>query len=196
VATASEVISPASARVAGMIARSDNERGFWWSPSNTQMNGIIGTARAVDFALGDSNARANLLNEQEVATIIHENGYRLWGNRTCSADPKFAFLSVTRTNDMINESILLAHLWAVDRNITKTYIEDVLAGINAYLGNLTAQGAILGGKAWVDPDLNTPDQIAQGHVWFDYDFTPPYPAERITMRSHLVNDYITEVIKA
>jgi len=196
VATASEVISPASARVAGMIARSDNERGYWWSPSNTMMNGIIGTARPVDFALGDTTARANLLNEQEVATIIHEDGYRLWGNRTCSADPKFAFLNVTRVNDMINESILLAHLWAVDRNITKTYVEDVLAGINAYLDKLTATGAILGGKAWLDQDLNTPAEIAQGHVYFDYDFTPPYPAERITMRSHLVNDYITEVTKA
>ena len=25
-----------------------------------------------------------LLNENEVATIIQEDGYRLWGNRTCS----------------------------------------------------------------------------------------------------------------
>jgi phage tail sheath protein FI len=29
----------------------------------------MGTARSVDFALGDTNARANFLNENEVATI-------------------------------------------------------------------------------------------------------------------------------
>ncbi|WP_178860830.1 phage tail sheath protein [Thiomicrorhabdus cannonii] len=194
-ATSSEMIQPASARVAGMIAKSDNERGFWWSPSNREMLGIIGTARAVDFTLGDVNARANYLNENEVATIIQKDGYRLWGNRTCSADPKWAFLSVVRTADMINDSLLRAHMWAVDRNITKTYVEDVLEGVNNYLRHLTNIGAILGGKAWADPELNSIDQIQQGNVYFDFDFTPPYPAEHITFRSHMVGDYIEEIFK-
>lgn len=188
-----DALQPASARAAGMIARSDNDRGFWWSPSNTEMHAIEGTARAVDFVLGDVNARANYLNENEVATIIQKDGYRLWGNRTCSSDPKWAFLSVRRTADMINESLLRAHMWAVDRNITKTYVDDVLAGVNAYLRHLVAVGAILGGSAWADPALNTPDQISQGIVYFDFDFTPPYPAEHIVFRSRLVNDYIEEV---
>lgn len=188
-----DALQPSSARVAGMLARSDNDRGYWWSPSNTEMYGISGTARAVDFVLGDPNARANYLNENEVATIIQQDGYRLWGNRTCSSDPKWAFLSVRRTADMINESLLRAHLWAVDRNITKTYVEDVLEGVNAYLRHLTAIGAILGGSAWADPALNTPDQVSQGIVYFDFDFTPPYPAEHIVFRSRLVNDYIEEV---
>ncbi|NJB67206.1 hypothetical protein GGQ74_000846 [Desulfobaculum xiamenense] len=184
---------PASARVAGMIARTDNDRGFWWSPSNREVLGVSGTARPVDFTLGDTNCRANALNEKNVATIINEGGYRLWGNRTGSIDPKWCFLSVRRTADMINESILAAHLWAVDRNITKTYVEDVVEGVNAYLRHLTAVGAILGGECWADPELNTPDQVQQGKVYFDFDFTPPYPAEHVTFRSHLVNDYIEEV---
>lgn len=189
----SAVFAYSSAHVAGLIAKSDDERGFWWSPSNQNIGGIIGTERSVDFTLGDANARANLLNEQEVATIIRQDGYRLWGNRTCSADPKWAFLSVVRTADMINESLLRAHLWAVDRNITKTYVEDVKEGVNAYLRHLKAVGAILGGQCWADPELNTPDQVAQGKVYFDFDFTPPYPAEHITFRSHLVNDYVSTI---
>jgi len=191
--TSAYIDQPASARVAGMIAKSDNERGFWWSPSNREMYGIGGTTRAIDFTLGDANSRANLLNEQNIATIINQNGYRLWGNRTLSADSKWAFLSVVRTADMINESILVNHLWAVDRNITKTYVEDVLEGVNAYLRNLKAKGAILGGECWANEELNTADQIAAGKVYFDFDFTPPYPAEHITLRSHLVDDYIEEV---
>jgi phage tail sheath protein FI len=189
----SEISLPVSARVAGMIAKSDNERGFWWSPSNREIYGITGISRAIGFALGDINAIANYLNENEVATVIQKDGYRLWGNRTCSADPKWAFLSVVRTADMIHESLLRAHLWAVDRNITKTYLEDVQEGVNDYLRHLVAVGAILGGSCWADPDLNTPDQIADGKVYFDFDFTPPYPAEHITFRSHLVNDYIVEL---
>lgn len=95
------VAKPASPCVAGLIAKSDNDRGFWWSPSNQNINGIMGTVRPVDFALGDASARANLLNEQGVATIIRQDGYRLWGNRTLSSDPKWMFLSVRRTADMI-----------------------------------------------------------------------------------------------
>jgi phage tail sheath protein FI len=189
-----EVTRPVSARVAGLIAKSDAERGFWWSPSNQEIRGLLGTARSVDFALGDINARANILNENEVATIIQKEGFRLWGNRTCSADPKWAFLSVRRTADMINESLLRAHMWAVDRNITKTYIEDVLEGVNAYLRYLQTLGAIINGRAWADAELNTPDQISQGIVYIDFDFTPPYPAEHITFRSHLVDDYLVEVL--
>ncbi|MBF0304189.1 MAG: phage tail sheath subtilisin-like domain-containing protein [Alphaproteobacteria bacterium] len=192
-ATNAAIDQPASARVAGMIARSDNERGFWWSPSNLEMFGIVGTTRPVDFVLGDTNCRANYLNENEVATIIQEDGYRLWGNRTCSSDPKWAFLSVRRTADMINDSVMRSHMWAVDRNIVKTYITDVSDGVNAYLRHLTVLGALLGGRCWADPELNTPDQISQGKVYFDFDFTPPYPAEHITFRSRMVNDYLEEL---
>lgn len=187
------VTEPASARVAGMLAKTDNDKGFWWSPSNQNINGIIGTGRPVDFKLGDANSRANLLNEKNVTTIIRQDGYRLWGNRTLASDPKWAFLSVRRTADIINESLQRAHLWAVDRNITKTYVEDVVEGVNAYLRTLKSLGAILGGECWADPDLNTPANITQGKVYFNFDFTPPYPAEHITFRSHLVNDYIEEV---
>lgn len=182
-----------SACVAGLIAKSDNERGWWWSPSNQEINGIIGTSRAIDFAMGDASCRANLLNENNVATIIRQNGYRLWGNRTLSNDKKWAFLCVVRTADMIDESLKAAHLWAVDRGITKTYVSDVIEGVNAYLRYLTNIGAILGGSCWADPDLNSADQIAQGKVYFDFDFTPVYPSEHVIFRSHLVNDYIKEI---
>jgi phage tail sheath protein FI len=187
------VTEPASARVAGMIAKSDNDRGFWWSPSNTLMNGIVGTDRAIDFQLGDKNARANLLNEKEVATIIRQNGFRLWGNRTCSNDPKWAFLSVVRTADMINDSLLRAHMWAVDRNITKTYIEDVTNSVQSYLDSLKAQGAIIGGSIWAEDELNTPENIAAGKIYFSFDFTPPTPAEHIVFRSILTNNYLEEL---
>jgi phage tail sheath protein FI len=189
----SEVYEWSSPAVAGLIAKSDNERGFWWSPSNQNINGIIGTERKIDFAFGDTTSRANLLNEAKVATIIRQDGYRLWGNRTLSADPKWVFLSVVRTADIIHDSLQRAHRWAVDRNITKTYVQDVIEGVNNYLRHLQAIGAILGGQCWADPDLNAPDQIALGKVYFDFDFTPPYPAERITFRSHLTNDYIKNI---
>lgn len=188
------VALPASSAVAGLINRVDNELGFWWSPSNKIINGIEGTARAIDFTLGDYTSRANLLNEQKVATIIREQGFRLWGNRSTSAEPLYAFLSVRRTADMINESILRGHLWAVDRCISAVYLEEVMESVRGYLRSLKARGAILGGDVWVDPDLNSPTSIAAGQVFFDFEFTPPYPAERVTFRSHLVNTYVVDLL--
>ncbi|WP_253303733.1 phage tail sheath subtilisin-like domain-containing protein [Wolbachia endosymbiont of Phyllotreta cruciferae] len=185
-----EEILPSSPFVAGLIAKIDSEQGFWHSPSNKEINGIVGTSRPIDFTLGNINCRANHLNENEVTTIIHQSGYRLWGNRTCSDDSKWAFLSVRRTADLINDSLLRAHLWAVDRNITKTYIDDVIEGVNSYLANLKAQGAIISGKCYATPELNTPINIASGKVYFDFEFTPSYPAEQITFRSHLVSGTI------
>jgi phage tail sheath protein FI len=187
------VEKPSSSCIAGLIAKSDNERGFWWSPSNMVINGIVGTSKPVDFALGDTNCTANFLNEHGIATIIQQDGFRLWGNRTVSSDIKWIFLQTRRTADMINDSLLKAHLWAVDRNITKTYIEDVLEGVNNYLRYLKSIQAIIDGKAFINPELNTPDQIAQGKVTFDFDFTPPYPAEHITFRSRMTDEYLVEL---
>ncbi|WP_375674393.1 phage tail sheath family protein, partial [Bartonella sp. CL100XZDX] len=139
------------------------------------------------------SSRANLLNEQNITTIIRENGYRLWGNRTLSSDTKFAFLSVVRTADMINDAILRGHLWAVDRNIKKTYMSDVSESVNAYLRDLKAQGAILGGRCTPDLELNTASAIESGRVYFNVEFTPTTPAEHITFRSRIVNDYLEEI---
>lgn len=180
--------------VAGVLAKSDNDKGFWWSPSNQEVFGITSLDAPVDFQLGDSTSLANVLNEGKVTTFIRQGGFRVWGNLTGAVDPKWQFLSVRRTADIINDSILFNHLWAVDRNITRTYLEDVADGVNAYLSTLTALGAIIGGRCWPDPDLNTPSNIALGKVYFTFEFTPPYPAQTVTFRSILTNEYLAELI--
>jgi phage tail sheath protein FI len=180
--------------VAGVLAKSDNDKGFWWSPSNQEVFGINSLDYPVDFQLGDTTSLANVLNEGKVTTFIRQGGFRVWGNLTGSIDAKWQFLSVRRTADIINDSILYNHLWAVDRNITRTYLEDVSDGVNNYLSTLTNLGAIIGGKCWPDPALNSPDQIALGKVYFNFEFTPPYPAQTVTFRSILTNDYLSELI--
>ncbi|WCR54462.1 MAG: Putative prophage major tail sheath protein [Wolbachia endosymbiont of Ctenocephalides orientis wCori] len=70
-------------------------------------------------------------------------------------------------------------------------MDDVIESVNSYLANLKVQGAILNGKCYATPDLNTPANIASGKVFFDFEFTPPYPAEQITFRSHLINNEIS-----
>jgi phage tail sheath protein FI len=184
----------ASPYVAGVIARTDRELGFWCSPSNKIINGIIGLSKSIDFSLGDSACKANYLNENNIATIINQDGYRLWGNRTTSGEEAYKFLCVRRTADIISESILRAHLWAVDRNIVKNYLTDVTENVNAFLATLKSQGAILGGKCFANKELNTAANIAEGKVYFDFSFTPTYPAEQVTFRAFLDNSDIESII--
>jgi phage tail sheath protein FI len=187
-------IVPASPYVAGVIARTDNEKGFWYSPSNQKINGIIGLSKSIDFVLGDSVCKANYLNENNIATVINQDGYRLWGNHSTSNESSYKFLCVRRTADVISDSILKAHLWAVDRNIVKNYLTDVTESVNAFLANLKSRGAILAGKCFANKDLNTAANIAEGKVYFDFEFTPAYPAEQVTFRAYLQNDNIESVI--
>jgi phage tail sheath protein FI len=184
----------ASSYVAGIIARNDNENGFWHSPSNKLINGIVGLSKSVDFTLGDSSCKANYLNENNIAAIVNQDGYRLWGNRTTSTESAYKFLCARRTADIISDSILRAHLWAVDRNIVKNYLVDVTESVNAFLANLKSQGAILQGKCFANKELNTAANIADGKVFFDFEFTPAYPAEQVTFRAYLNDNDLESVI--
>jgi uncharacterized protein len=185
---------PASPYIAGAIAGSDQQRGWWWSPSNFTLAGIQGASEPISFTLGERTCDANVLNQAGIATIIQQQGCRVWGDRSAIAKGSpWQFLSVRRIADAINESLLKAHFWAVDQNITKNYVDSIESSVNAYLRSLKAQGAIIDGRCWADPQKNTPTNIQNGELYFNFDFTPPYPAEHITFTSALVNDYLNEV---
>lgn len=190
------VDQPASARVAGVISRMDHEKGFWWSPSNQILNGIVGTSRPVGWAAGDPNSEANWLNEREITTIIRRDGFRLWGNRTSADDPKWAFLSVRRTADMIYEAAEAAFLWAMDRPLSAQLVLDIQESINAYLRTMQARAVVLGGRCWLDPELNTPADLMAGRLSLDFDIEPPAPLERLTFRAHREAGYYTELVDA
>lgn len=87
-----------------------------------------------------------------------------------------------------------AHLWAVDRNIVKNYLTDVVESVNAFLADLKSRGAILAGKCFANKELNTAANIADGKVFFDFEFTPAYPAEQVTFRAYLKNDDIESLL--
>lgn len=188
------VDAPASAWAAGVFAWTDSEYGFWSSPSNKEFVGITGTTRAIEYLDGDETCRANLLNNANIATIIRDDGFRLWGNRTLSSDPKWAFVTRVRTMDMVMDAILYGHKWAVDRGITSTYIRDVTEGLQAFMRDLKAQGAIINFEVYADPVLNTASQLEQGKVYWNIRFTDVPPAENPNFRIEVTNQWLTEVL--
>lgn len=188
------VDAPGSAWVAGLFAWTDREYGFWASPSNKEFVGITGTSRPIEFLDGDETCRANLLNNANITTIIRDDGYRLWGNRTLSSDPKWAFVTRVRTMDIVMDAILYGHKWAVDRSITATYIKDVTEGLQAFMRDLKAQGAIINFEVFADPELNTASQLEQGKVYWNIRFTDVPPAENPNFRVEVTNQWLTEVL--
>ncbi len=128
----------------GRAAR-DITKGFWRSPSNTPLGGVIDAARPIVFRINESETEVNRLNEANVATIVHQNGYRLWRNRTTAIDPLWTFMPVRRTADMIHESIEQSLLWAMDRPINGQTIEVIRDSVQACLSTLVARGALIGG---------------------------------------------------
>ncbi|TRD18399.1 phage tail sheath subtilisin-like domain-containing protein [Palleronia caenipelagi] len=195
-ASATDVTMPASAHVAGLIARRDVEKGFWWSPSNQIIRGITGTTRPVGFHLSSAATEANRMNEAEVATIIRRDGFRLWGNRSTSADAQWAFLSVRRTADLLAESVEAAHLWAMDRPMSAQLFMDIRDGVQAFGQGLVRQGALLGFRCWLDAELNTEATLKAGKLYLDYAFEPPAPLEHLVFRAHREGTYYEDLVSS
>ena len=193
--TSKTIDAPASAFTAGLFAWTDTEYGFWASPSNKEFVGITGTMRPIEFLDGDETCRANLLNNANIATIIRDGGYRLWGNRTLSTDSKWAFVTRVRTVDIVMDAILAGHKWAVDRSITKTYVKDVTDGLEAFMRDLKNQGAVINFEVYADTALNTASQLEQGKVYWNIRFTDVPPAENPIFRVEVTNQWLTEVLE-
>lgn len=183
------VYRPYSAFAAGLRARIDYEKGWWWSKSNQEVYNILGVEQVDEFILGERNCDANLLNMQNVSTLIRRAGFKHWGNRLCSSHPQWHFESVRRTADVIEDSIQEAMLAYVDRPLDRQNADDIIGTINAYMRRLVAEGAIFGGRAWLDPELNTAETLAAGELYINYDFGPKSPTELISMRVSVNNEY-------
>ncbi|MHC8343350.1 phage tail sheath subtilisin-like domain-containing protein [Pseudomonas sp. RT6P73] len=193
--TSATVDAPASAWVAGLFAWTDANYGYWASPSNKEFVGITGTTRPIEYLDGDETCRANLLNNAKISTILRDGGYRLWGNRTLSSDPKWAFVTRVRTCDILMDAIQAGHKWAVDRSITKTYVQDVTEGLQAFMRDQKNAGAVINFDVYADKEMNTASQIEQGKIYWRIRFTDVPPAENPNFLIEVTNEWLTEVLE-
>lgn len=186
VGSALEAYSP---RLAGVIARTDALLGYWYSPSNKQIQGVTGIELPLTAAVNDPACDVNALNAAGIMTIFtgFGAGIRTWGNRS-SAFPGSSdigtFLAVRRTIDVVDESIELAALEHIDKPIGPVLVDAILADVNAFIRTLVTRGALMAGSRveWFAED-NAPVDLAAGKLTFTKTFCPPPPAERITYKS-------------
>lgn len=180
-----------------LAAGAEGMTNYYDSSSMTILDPIQGLTKPVTFEEGNPNTITNLLNEHGVTTFIQQKGWRLYGLQGASDDPVWKYRPHVRTDDAIAEAIIHAHTWAKDRQIKRTYTDEVLRSLNTYLQYLgsPAVEAIAGGVAWLDPEVNDVDRIVDnGEIYFDFDYGRFGYAEKLKFRRHLNNGYVKEVL--
>lgn len=190
-----EDIAWATARALGLRAQIDQSIGWHKTLSNVGVNGVTGISKGVYWDLQETGTDADLLNQNCVTTIINKDGYRFWGDRSCSDDPDFAFENYTRTAQVLADTIAEAQMWAVDMPMTPSLIKDMVHNINAKFRSLVTSGYLIGGNCWYDPDANPPENVAAGKAIIDYDYTPVPPLEDLTLRQRITDRYLADFSK-
>lgn len=182
------VIAPASARVAGLFVKRDMQKGGpYWSPSNQSIGGIVGVSRPISYFDGVQAHESNFLNENRINTIIPsvtiqgaggdvaDNGTILWGSETTSLDPLWRFVNVVRTRAAIEKAIPPAFRSVMDRNLSAQLGISIIRSMQIFLDELTAVGAILGGRAYFLKQHNSNQNLRSGilRIEFDAEEAPP-----------------------
>lgn len=176
----------------GLRAKIDNEIGWHKTLSNVGINGIVGLTQDLYWDLQDPDTDVGYLNQNEVTAIIQSDGHRFWGNRTCSDDPLFSFENYTRTAQVLADTIADAHMWAVDKPMHPSLVNDIIEGINAKFRELKAGGYIIDAQAYYDPDLNTKETLKDGKLRISYDYTPVPPLEDLGFIQKITDVYLAD----
>jgi len=197
-ATNGERLQPLSIRAAGLRAKVDNDKGYWWSSSNQELIGVIGLERPLSARIDDPSSDVNLLNENGITTVFNSfgTGLRLWGNRT-AAWPTVThmrnFENVRRTKDVIDESIRFSSLQFVDQPVNTSLITSITESVNLLIRKLIGDEALLGGECWYDPARNPQTELELGHVLFSYKLGIPLPFERGTFETEITGEYLVNL---
>ncbi|MCE0812955.1 phage tail sheath protein [Buttiauxella sp. S04-F03] len=184
----------ATARALGLRAFIDQTVGWHKTLSNVGVQGVTGISASVFWDLQAPGTDADLLNEAGVTTLIRKDGFRFWGNRTCSDDPLFLFENYSRTAQVIADTMAEGHMWAVDKPITPVLIRDIVDGIKAKFRELKSGGYIVDADCWFDETANDKESLKAGKLYLDYDYTPVPPLENLTLRQRITDKYLVNLI--
>ncbi len=188
---------PATAYALGLRAKIDQQIGWHKTLSNVVVNGPQGMTADVFFDLQSPSSDTTYLNSLEVTTIINRSGFRFWGNRTAEAQGgKFFFENYTRTAQVLADTIAEAHFTFVDKPIHPTLVKDMLANINAKGRDLVNGGYLIGFEAFLNPDLNPKEELAQGRLRISYRYTPVPPLEDLGFNQTITDDFLANFAAA
>ncbi|SHN45931.1 phage tail sheath subtilisin-like domain-containing protein [Chitinophaga sp. CF418] len=182
---------PYSAFMAGLIAKTDRERGYWYSPSNKEISAATGSERPIQWSINDANCEANQLNAAGITTIAagYGTGIRAWGNRDAAFPTSTSiknFLAIRRADDIVIESMELAALPYVDEPMNQALIDTIREAGNNFIRVLVQRGACLpGSRVEYHKEDNSASELAAGKLTLRRVYMFPPPLERLTYKDIL-----------
>lgn len=190
-ASAEEV--PPGAAVAGIIARTDAQRGVWKAPAGleAQIRGVEGTTMALsDTDLGRLSSLAiNVVRPTPGAGTV------VWGARTLdgasTSGSEWRYVPVRRTALFIEESLRQGLQWTAFEPNDPALWSRVRSSVEAFLIDLFRRGAFQGAVprdaffVRCGAETSAPADIGGGTLDLEVGFAPLRPAEFIVLRVRL-----------
>ncbi len=175
---------PPSGSIAGIYARSDNERGVHKAPANEVVRGCTGLS--CNYNTGEQD----ILNPVGVNLIraFPGRGIRVWGARTISSNGLWKYLNVRRLFIYVEESILANTNWVVFEPNSEALWARVKRTIETFLATCWRDGALAGTSPdqafYVEcgPTTMTQDDIDNGRLICEIGIAPVKPAEFVIFR--------------
>lgn len=181
---------PPCGAVAGLIARTDGDRGVWKAPAGT-----VASLRGVSMLEYDLTDNENgLLNPLGLNCLRTKpvHGTFVWGARTLDgadvAASQWKYLPVRRLALMIEESLFRGTQWAVFEPNDEDLWGQLRLNVESFMHNLFRQGAFQGTKpadAYLvkcDSQTTTQGDIDRGRVNILVGFAPLKPAEFVVVQ--------------
>ena len=175
---------PPSGAVAGILARSDRERGVHVAPANQEVRDIVGLATtltaAEQGALGPEGVN--------VLRTVQGRGHLVWGARTMSSDPDWRYVSVRRLLIFLERSIDSATGWAVFEPNDEQLWHEVRRTVEDFLTSAWRTGALLGSTpeeaffVRCDRTTMTQNDLDNGRLVCLVGVAPTRPAEFLVFR--------------
>ena len=176
--------------VAGIMARTDGQRGVWKAPAGNDatLNGVVElTVKLTDGENGQLNPLAvNCLRSFPVI------GRLVWGARTLRGADQLAsewkYLSVRRTALFLEESLFRGSQWVVFEPNDEPVWAQIRLNVDAFMQNLFRQGAFQSRSpreayfVKCDRETTTQNDIDLGIVNIEVGFAPLKPAEFVVIK--------------
>jgi phage tail sheath protein FI len=178
---------PPSGHMAGVFARTDNERGVHKAPANTGVRGVLGLERRLSDG---QHGPLNLLGVNVLRIFPGSAQVVVWGART-TVDPDvtdWIYVNVRRLLLFIEESIEEGIRFAVFEPNNLALWQKLRRTISEFLTRVWRDGALFGAKPEVafyvriDEALNPPSTRALGRLYIEIAVAPVRPAEFIIVR--------------
>jgi len=176
--------------IAGVMARTDRDRGVWKAPAgiDAAMNGVQGLATDLN------DAENGMLNPLGINCLrsFPVYGRVVWGARTLRGADQLAdeykYIPVRRTALYIEESLFRGLKWVVFEPNDEPLWAQIRLNVGAFMHNLFRQGAFQGTTpkdayfVKCDKETTTQNDINLGIVNIVVGFAPLKPAEFVIIK--------------